>query len=171
MKIKDKEYGLLTDDSRLVNKKWGFVLTSQNKIYKKKVEEKGCAFFLTPQKIFKNWDLKKIKIIGITGTNGKTTTTNIIAHILKKSGKKVAVSGTEGIFLHSDKKIKKIVGRGNTTPDIFTTLVNLKKAKRSWRWIFCDGGFFSRHFPKKNRGYRFFCKSFYKSHTRPFGLS
>lgn len=39
----------------------------------------------------------KMKIIGVTGTNGKTTTTNLIAEILKSKGKNVAVIGTLGV--------------------------------------------------------------------------
>jgi len=35
-------------------------------------------------------------IIAITGTNGKTTTTKLIGHILKKAGKKVAIAGNIG---------------------------------------------------------------------------
>ncbi|MCS7203540.1 MAG: UDP-N-acetylmuramoyl-L-alanyl-D-glutamate--2,6-diaminopimelate ligase [Thermodesulfovibrio sp.] len=37
---------------------------------------------------------KKLNLIGITGTNGKTTTSFIIHHILKKAGKKTGVIGT-----------------------------------------------------------------------------
>ncbi len=36
------------------------------------------------------------KMIGITGTNGKTTTTMLIYHILKKAGKKVGLAGNVG---------------------------------------------------------------------------
>jgi UDP-N-acetylmuramoylalanine--D-glutamate ligase len=36
------------------------------------------------------------KKICITGSNGKTTTTNLIGHMLKKAGKKVAVTGNVG---------------------------------------------------------------------------
>ncbi len=40
----------------------------------------------------------KLKIIGITGTNGKTTTCHIIRNILRFSGSKVGIIGTLGIF-------------------------------------------------------------------------
>jgi UDP-N-acetylmuramoylalanine--D-glutamate ligase len=38
----------------------------------------------------------KAKVVGITGTNGKTTTTNLIYHILKKSGMNVGMAGNVG---------------------------------------------------------------------------
>lgn len=37
---------------------------------------------------------KKLKLIGVTGTNGKTTTVNVIKHILTKNGHKVGLIGT-----------------------------------------------------------------------------
>lgn len=45
------------------------------------------------------YDLKNghAKFVGITGTNGKSTTTSMIGHLLKKSGFKVSVGGNIGI--------------------------------------------------------------------------
>lgn len=40
---------------------------------------------------------EKMKVIGVTGTNGKTTTTHMLASILEKAGKKVGIIGTLGI--------------------------------------------------------------------------
>ncbi len=37
---------------------------------------------------------KKLRVIGVTGTNGKTTTSQFIARILKQAGKKVALAST-----------------------------------------------------------------------------
>ena len=43
----------------------------------------------------------KMKFVGITGTNGKTTTTFLIREILTKMGKKVGLIGTQGIYIGS----------------------------------------------------------------------
>ncbi len=43
----------------------------------------------------------KMKFVGITGTNGKTTSTYLVRDILTKMGKKVGLIGTQGIFIGS----------------------------------------------------------------------
>ena len=41
----------------------------------------------------------RIPIVGITGVNGKTTTTRLIAHIVGMTGRKVGMTCTDGIFI------------------------------------------------------------------------
>jgi cyanophycin synthetase len=43
----------------------------------------------------------RIPIIAVTGTNGKTTTTRLIAHIVKTMGYKVGFTTTEGIYIQN----------------------------------------------------------------------
>lgn len=40
---------------------------------------------------------RKVRLIGVTGTNGKTSTTHLVEHILKRAGNKVGLVGTMGI--------------------------------------------------------------------------
>lgn len=56
--------------------------------------------------------LKKVKLIGVTGTNGKTTTANLIFQILNNSGRKAGFIGT-GKIEYDDK----IFEQNLTTPD------------------------------------------------------
>jgi cyanophycin synthetase len=41
----------------------------------------------------------RIPVISVTGTNGKTTTTRMIAHVLGQAGMRVGMSCTEGVFV------------------------------------------------------------------------
>ena len=62
--------------------------------------------------VFYSTNKTNIKFIGITGTNGKTTTTFVIRDILRKMGKIVGLIGTEGIYIDSEKLPNDL-----TTPD------------------------------------------------------
>jgi cyanophycin synthetase len=42
----------------------------------------------------------RIPVVAITGTNGKTTTSRMLAHILKMSGKKVGLTTTDGLYIN-----------------------------------------------------------------------
>ncbi len=42
-------------------------------------------------------------VIGVTGTNGKTTTVNLIANILAKGGDKVGMTSTVGFRIGDEK--------------------------------------------------------------------
>jgi cyanophycin synthetase len=47
-------------------------------------------------------DNGRIPIVAITGTNGKTTTTRLIAHITKQSGYQTGYTTTEGIYINDE---------------------------------------------------------------------
>ena len=59
---------------------------------------------------------RKLNVIGVTGTDGKTTTTSLIYHILKSAGKKVAMITSIGAYI-GDKQYD--IGFHVTTPSSF----------------------------------------------------
>ena len=66
--------------------------------------------------------INRLKIIGITGTNGKTTTSYLIYQAMNNLGIKCAYIGTIGLYING--KIKDNI---NTTPDILTLYHMLSK--------------------------------------------
>lgn len=52
----------------------------------------------------------RIPIIAITGTNGKTTTTRLIAHIIKNNGYRVGYTTSDGVYIQNSMLLK-----GDTT--------------------------------------------------------
>lgn len=73
---------------------------------RKALAEISSNFFGRPQ--------DKLKIVGITGTNGKTTSAFIIKSILEKAGKKVGLIGTIANYIGSQK-----IDTERTTPESF----------------------------------------------------
>lgn len=65
----------------------------------------ACNFYKNPT--------RKLKLIGITGTKGKTTTTFMIKSILEKHGQKVGLIGTVANYIGS----KNLGESSRTTPD------------------------------------------------------
>lgn len=65
---------------------------------------------------------KKLKMIGITGTKGKTTTTWMIKRILEEDNKTVGVIGTMGVFIKN-----KHYDLVNTTPESYDIHKYLKE--------------------------------------------
>ncbi len=65
----------------------------------------ACNFYHNPS--------QKVKLIGVTGTKGKTTTTYMIRDILQKQGIRVGLIGTVASYVGD----KKIADNQNTTPE------------------------------------------------------
>lgn len=68
---------------------------------------------------------RKLKVIGVTGTDGKTTTASLIYHILKENGKKTSLLTSIGAFI-GEKEYQ--TGFHVTTPSPFALQRFLKKA-------------------------------------------
>lgn len=69
-------------------------------------------------------DINNLTLIGLTGTNGKTTTCFLTYQILKNLGLKIAYLGTIGFYVDDEVEVLE-----NTTPDILTLYKLLLKAK------------------------------------------
>ena len=66
---------------------------------------------------------RAMHVVGITGTNGKTTTSRLIAQLVRAVGKPCGVIGTLGATLADDVSVA-----GNTTPDA----VSLQRQLAQW---------------------------------------
>lgn len=60
----------------------------------------------------------RIPIIAVTGTNGKTTTTRLIAHIVKNNGYRVGFTTSDGIYIQNT-----MLSKGDTTGPISAEFV------------------------------------------------
>ena len=68
---------------------------------------------------------KSFRMIGVTGTNGKTTTANIISFLLNKLGESCANIGTDGAFFNG-----KTLPTEHTTPEITDINYILSEVKK-----------------------------------------
>lgn len=139
-------------DSRNVKKGDIFVCLIGEKTdghkYIKAVEEKGASAILAQKKIDTKLPViyskdtqkdisklatmlykdpsKEIRMIGVTGTNGKTTTTHLIQHMLEKNGLNTALIGTLGTKENTSSNYYDSKHTTPQAPDLQENLFNLK---------------------------------------------
>ncbi|HEB9355876.1 TPA: UDP-N-acetylmuramoyl-L-alanyl-D-glutamate--2,6-diaminopimelate ligase [Campylobacter coli] len=123
MKLK-LDQTFITDNTLECEKDCFFLKTAQNMNFSSKALEKGAKIIDVEEckkllKIDEN-----IKIIGITGTNGKTTTAAAIYSILLDLGFKCGLCGTRGAFINDEQIDEKSL----TTSPILKTLEYLQLA-------------------------------------------
>lgn len=123
MKLK-LDHSFITDNTLECEKDCFFLKTAQNMNFSSKALEKGAKIIDVEEckkllKIDEN-----IKVIGITGTNGKTTTAAAIYSILLDLGFKCGLCGTRGAFINDEQIDEKSL----TTSPILKTLEYLQLA-------------------------------------------
>ncbi len=84
--------------------------------------------------LFPAGDTSRIPIIAVTGTNGKTTVTRLLAHIVQAAGYYVGFTTTDGIYLGGE-----LVQQGDNTGPISTQVV-LKDPQVDFAVLECARG-------------------------------
>ena len=116
-----------TDNSNEVDENSVFVVSKQNEKFKESAIANGCKEVISANDLKNHLDMSGIKVIGITGTNGKTTTAAAIYSILLDLGYKVALQGTRGFFIN-DERVEEY---SLTTPVQLGNFAHIQKAMKN----------------------------------------
>ncbi|MBN2870685.1 MAG: UDP-N-acetylmuramoyl-L-alanyl-D-glutamate--2,6-diaminopimelate ligase [Campylobacterales bacterium] len=117
-------YRTITENSAECDPQSAFLLTKQNTKYRDDALERGAHTVLTPEQCWDLLALNRLKVIGITGTNGKTTTASAIYSLLLDLGYKAAMQGTRGFFMNDTAA----EGKTLTTPTVLNTYRHMLQA-------------------------------------------
>jgi len=124
IELPDEEFQYITENSLECDKKTAFVLTAQNEKYLQNAKENSAHSIIDIKDVAKLFGIDKIKIVGITGTNGKTTTASAIYSFLLDLGYKTAMQGTRGFFMNDEVA----EGKTLTTPSVLNTYKHIYQA-------------------------------------------
>jgi len=124
IELPNQPYKYVTENSQECDGETAFVLTSQNEKYLQNAKDRGTHSIIKIQEIAHLFGVDKIKIVGITGTNGKTTTASAIYSFLLDLGYKAAMQGTRGLFMNDEV----CEGKTLTTPSVLNTYKHIYQA-------------------------------------------
>ncbi|WP_297434699.1 UDP-N-acetylmuramoyl-L-alanyl-D-glutamate--2,6-diaminopimelate ligase [Sulfurimonas sp.] len=124
IELPEQSYRYVTENSQECDSETAFVLTHQNKKYLQNAQDNGAHSIINIQDIAALFGIDKIKIVGITGTNGKTTTASAIYSFLLDLGYKAAMQGTRGLFMNDEV----CEGKTLTTPSVLNTYKHIYQA-------------------------------------------
>jgi UDP-N-acetylmuramoyl-L-alanyl-D-glutamate--2,6-diaminopimelate ligase len=113
----------ITDDSRICDGNTVFLSDSLSSKYINEAQLKAKSV-ITASELKNYFDFSSISIIGITGTNGKTTTAALLYSLLLDLGYKVALQGTRGFFMNDEK----IEDKSLTTPMLLNNYEHIQKS-------------------------------------------
>ena len=182
----DIEVTGLSSDSRSCRKGEVFICFQGQKVdsheYAEEVIEKGVVAIVVERKLeidclqimvedarlamsllattFYGSPSERMKVIGITGTNGKTTCSYMLASILKSAGKKTGIIGTLGIYYD-----KKEIAPELTTPDpIYLQRILADMLERGIEYVVMEVSAHALYY-KKLEGVRF-CACIFTNFTQ-----
>ena len=124
IELPNQAYRYVTENSQECDPQTAFVLTTQNEKYLDDAKANSAHSIIKIKDIAALFGVDKIKIIGITGTNGKTTTASAIYSFLLDLGYKVAMQGTRGLFMNDEV----VEGKTLTTPSVLNTYRHIYQA-------------------------------------------
>ena len=124
IQLPNQKFKYVSENSQECGSDTAFVLTTQNEKYLQNAKDNNAHSIIKAQDIVKLFGVDEIKIIGITGTNGKTTTASAIYSFLLDLGYKVAMQGTRGLFMNDEV----VEGKTLTTPSVLNTYKHIYQA-------------------------------------------
>jgi UDP-N-acetylmuramoyl-L-alanyl-D-glutamate--2,6-diaminopimelate ligase len=124
IELPNQDFKYVTENSKECDKQTAFVLTTQNEKYLQNAMDNNAHSIIKIADIAKLFGIDKIKIVGITGTNGKTTTASAMYSFLLDLGYKAAMQGTRGFFMNDSVA----EGKTLTTPSVLNTYKHIYQA-------------------------------------------
>ena len=120
--LNHRGYAALTDNTAELDPQTLFLKTAQNVGYYEALDAKPEC--ITPEALSALWQLETLQTVGITGTNGKTTTAALLYSFLNDLDAPCALQGTRGFFAGEDRLDEKSM----TTPSVLETMHNMHRA-------------------------------------------